>query len=86
LSSAEVRRPALLQIVGDAALRTHSSLGPSEARWNICYADGHAKFTRDVDGGPFQQQPYAWNWYNPALPVDVEKPCVPDCAAEAAHE
>ena len=87
VSLAEVRRPALLNIAGDNWIQNHSRRVPSEARWNVCYADGHAKFTRWVnDWLPPQQKQYTWNHFNPALPVDLEKPCVPDCAAEAAQE
>src|SRR5262249_15318114 len=86
MSLAEIGRPALLNIAGDNWVENHSRHDPSEARWNVCYADGHAKFTRWVDEWlPFPQEPYSWNQYNPALPVDMEKPCVPNCAAEAAQ-
>jgi prepilin-type processing-associated H-X9-DG protein len=87
LTIAEIHRPSLLNIAWDAASRTHSDVSPGTDRRNVCYADGHAKFTHEWGGWlPFEQQRSAWNWYNPALPVDLEKPCVPDCAAEAARE
>jgi prepilin-type processing-associated H-X9-DG protein len=82
----EVLRPAFLWMVADLN-PVHSSTAPSELRINICFADGHAKFTRFISFGVAKQQqrPWGWNWYNPRLPVDVEKPCSPTCAEEAAH-
>lgn len=86
LSLAAVSRPSLLTITGDGVIQNHARLLPEEARWNACYADGHVKFTRWVDTwASADQQPYFWNLANPALPVNIEKPCSPDCATEAAQ-
>jgi hypothetical protein len=87
LSLAAVREPALLQIAGDTNTATpHASIVPGTYRWNSVYADGHAKFSRFMDWWlPPQQQPWAWNLYNPTRPVDPETPCSPTCAEQAAR-
>jgi prepilin-type N-terminal cleavage/methylation domain-containing protein len=98
LSQPEVDKPALLQMVMDQFIDVHSTVGrsgkerkwadrPEEARWNIGYADGHAKFTRFVDHWvPREKGPWVWNQYNPARPVNLERPCSPTCAAEAMQD
>jgi prepilin-type N-terminal cleavage/methylation domain-containing protein len=87
LSLAEISRAALLPLVTDLSIEVHSRDSPDQARWNICYADGHARFTRYVDAWvPATQEPWVWNYYNPRQPVDVEKRCSPTCAEEAAHD
>jgi hypothetical protein len=86
LSMATVSKPADLQMIQDnwAAYHSGSPYGPGTARWNICYADGHAKFSHYVDAWvPAAQKPWTWNLNNPALPVDVQKPCSPSCIAQA---
>jgi prepilin-type N-terminal cleavage/methylation domain-containing protein/prepilin-type processing-associated H-X9-DG protein len=84
LRLADVSRPALLQMVQDTWSEYHSSGNPR--RWNICYADGHAKFSLYLkDELPPNQRPWTWNFWNPARPVNVEAPCNPDCATEAAR-
>jgi prepilin-type N-terminal cleavage/methylation domain-containing protein len=85
VSLAAVSRPALLTIAGDDGVANRSRIVPGEARWNACYADGHAKFTRLLDWLPPAQGPHLWNWFNPTMPVDIEKPCVPTCTVEAAQ-
>jgi prepilin-type N-terminal cleavage/methylation domain-containing protein/prepilin-type processing-associated H-X9-DG protein len=85
LGIAEVNRPALLPMVIEWQL-FHSRLVPGEARYNLCFADGHAKFSRYVDMWlPDDQKPAIWNENNPREPLDVEKPCQPTCAEEAAR-
>jgi prepilin-type N-terminal cleavage/methylation domain-containing protein/prepilin-type processing-associated H-X9-DG protein len=87
---AEVSRPCLLQMFSDGVVNIHSGgidmlLHPELARRNVCFADGHAKYARNVDwsGAPPNQAPWNWNHWNPRQPVDVAKPCSPTCAEEA---
>jgi prepilin-type N-terminal cleavage/methylation domain-containing protein len=80
-------RPAEVQMIQDnwAAYHSPSPLASGTARWNIGYADGHVKFSRYVDAwAPADRQPWTWNFYNPASPVDVQTPCSAPCAQEAA--
>jgi prepilin-type N-terminal cleavage/methylation domain-containing protein/prepilin-type processing-associated H-X9-DG protein len=88
IAFAEVSRPALLPIVWE--YNAHHGTGAlwylGKEWYNIAYADGHARFTRTVDGDlPASQRPWYWNLYNPRRPVNVEKPCAPTCAGEAAR-
>jgi prepilin-type N-terminal cleavage/methylation domain-containing protein len=84
LSLASIRKPAELQLVGDNWTTNHTSGKQGEARWNICFADGHVKFTKYVDAGvPANQRPWTWNLFNPTTNVNVETPCTPTCAIQA---
>lgn len=87
LALAEISRPVLLPMASDDLGFAHSRLLPAEARKNICFTDGHAKFSRVLDYWlPPSRQPAQWDLYNPRQPVDVEKPCSPTCAEEAARD
>jgi prepilin-type N-terminal cleavage/methylation domain-containing protein/prepilin-type processing-associated H-X9-DG protein len=87
VSVSEVSRPALLQLLMDSSTKIHSEGTPGAARINIVYGDGHVRFTRWVDTWAAEdQRPFFWNLYNPRRPVDVEKPCAPTCAQQAAQE
>jgi prepilin-type N-terminal cleavage/methylation domain-containing protein/prepilin-type processing-associated H-X9-DG protein len=81
-----IRRPALLDIATDVELRYHAMVAQGSGQYNACYADGHVKFTRFLAGLPLEQNPYTWNQYNPAQPVNLEKPCSPTCAEEATRD
>jgi prepilin-type N-terminal cleavage/methylation domain-containing protein len=86
LSLAAISRPSLQYMTGDWYPYHAPNQKPGEAWWNVGYADGHAKFTRFVDWWvPEAQMPYQWNLYNPTQPVNMEKPCSPTCAEEAAR-
>jgi prepilin-type N-terminal cleavage/methylation domain-containing protein/prepilin-type processing-associated H-X9-DG protein len=76
ISEPEIRRPSLLQLGCDISSDVHAIL---QGRLNICFADGHARFIRLVG------LPWIWNSYNPRQPLDLEKPCSPTCAEEAAR-
>jgi len=81
-SIAVINKPTLLQMAQDNWVGMHTNQQPF--RWNIAYADGHAKFTLYVDLGlPVQKRPWGWNYCTPPQPVNLEKPCEPDCATEA---
>jgi prepilin-type N-terminal cleavage/methylation domain-containing protein len=83
---AEVSRPALLFINNDGWVDRHTAERPGEARWNIAFADGHVKFARWVDSWlPVKQRPWEWSLNNPWQPMDIETPCQPTCAEEAAR-
>jgi prepilin-type N-terminal cleavage/methylation domain-containing protein len=85
LRVAEVPRPALLPMIGDT-FSTHAGDGRTRetSRYNNCFADGHAKFSRYVDPWVnYEQAPWEWDYWNPRLPVDMEKPCQPNCREEA---
>jgi prepilin-type N-terminal cleavage/methylation domain-containing protein len=80
-----ISQPALLPLAQDNWVANHTSGQQGEARWNIAYADGHAKFSRYVDGWlPPNLRPWWWNLCNPDRPVSVEERC-PDagCASMA---
>jgi type II secretory pathway pseudopilin PulG len=82
---ATVARPSLLQMVQDNWAAYHSVVQKGQARWNICYADGHAKFSHYIDGwAPANRQSWTWNLYNPGMPLNVERPCEQTCAQDAA--
>jgi prepilin-type N-terminal cleavage/methylation domain-containing protein/prepilin-type processing-associated H-X9-DG protein len=83
-SLATLQRPAEVQMVQDNWAAYHTSGAQGQSRWNICYADGHAKFSHYVDAWvPARNQPWTWNLYNPARPVSVERACSPDCATQS---
>jgi prepilin-type N-terminal cleavage/methylation domain-containing protein/prepilin-type processing-associated H-X9-DG protein len=80
----DISAPAFLQMAQDNWVAMHTSVPPH--RWNIAFADGHAKFSKWVDAGlPIARRPWGWNYCNPHRPVNVEKPCEPDCATEAGR-
>jgi prepilin-type N-terminal cleavage/methylation domain-containing protein/prepilin-type processing-associated H-X9-DG protein len=85
-SLATLSRPAEVQMVQDNWAAYHSDGTQGRARWNICYADGHAKFSHYLDAWlPTNQRPWTWNLYNPGRSVNVERACAPDCATESAR-
>jgi prepilin-type N-terminal cleavage/methylation domain-containing protein len=94
LRLADISKPVLLPMVSDNNFyhsgemwETLSSGPPRQVRWNVCYVDGHTRFTLFVDTWTkWEQAPWTWDEYNPRQPVDVEKPCRPTCAAEAAQD
>jgi prepilin-type N-terminal cleavage/methylation domain-containing protein/prepilin-type processing-associated H-X9-DG protein len=84
-SLAALTRPAEVQMVQDNWAAYHTSGAQGQSRWNICFADGHAKFTHYVDAWvPTDQRPWTWNLYNPARSVNVERACSPTCAQQSA--
>ena len=85
-SLAAIARPAELQVTGDNWTNVHSSGKAGEARWNMCFADGHAKFTKYADAGqPTNRQPWIWNLFNAERNVNIETPCTPDCVTASAR-
>jgi prepilin-type N-terminal cleavage/methylation domain-containing protein len=74
---AAVSAPAHLQMVQDNWTNMHT-LGEPVPWWNICFADGHAKFTRYLDHRPGNttskpwQGPWGWNFCNPHDPQPVD--------------
>jgi prepilin-type N-terminal cleavage/methylation domain-containing protein len=82
LRLADISAPAFLQMAQDNWAAMHSSA--QGWRWNVAFADGHAKFSKWIDFGlPVPRRPWGWNYCNPHRPVNIEKPCDPDCATEA---
>jgi prepilin-type N-terminal cleavage/methylation domain-containing protein/prepilin-type processing-associated H-X9-DG protein len=80
---AAIVRPANLQLCQDNNILIHSVAGQNN-RWNVCFADGHAKFTKSVEGPlPNPQKPWTYNTRYPPGSVNVEIPCNPDCATVA---
>ena len=79
LAVAAVSSPANLQLVQDNWTAMHTK-GETPWRWQICFADGHAKMTTYVDGEPGNrtkhpwQGPWGWNFCNPRDPVPVDQP------------
>jgi prepilin-type N-terminal cleavage/methylation domain-containing protein len=79
LPEAAVSAPANLQLVQDNWTDMHTK-GERPARWQICFADGHAKMTTFVDGEPGNrtskpwQGPWGWNFCNPRDPLPVDQP------------
>jgi prepilin-type N-terminal cleavage/methylation domain-containing protein len=79
---AAIEAPSSLQMVQDNWVAMHT---PNESVlwWNICFADGHAKFTRWIDFAPGNatkhpwQGPWGWNFCNPQTPIAVDAP-LPD--------
>lgn len=85
MTMAQISRPALLQMAYDWGSLLER-WAPEEARRTICFADGHAKFTRyGTAWEPQPRNPWGWNLNNPSRPLDLEKPCSPSCAEEAAR-
>jgi prepilin-type N-terminal cleavage/methylation domain-containing protein/prepilin-type processing-associated H-X9-DG protein len=85
LSLAGVSRPALLQMAWDLE-SGHTSVAPGETRRNVCFADGHAKFTRVLTlPRAREQSPWLWNQFNPRNPLHLEAQCSPTCREEAAR-
>jgi prepilin-type processing-associated H-X9-DG protein len=88
LSLAAITRPAQLQMTWDWSNWYHHTSVEKGGLWvNVCFADGHAKFTHNLndEGIPAAQAPYWWNLFNPQQPVDLEKSCSPSCAEEAVE-
>jgi len=79
LSLAAVSAPANLQLVQDNWTDMHTK-GERPPRWNICFADGHAKLTTFVDWQPGNVTkhpwggPWGWNFCNPQDPLPVDQP------------
>jgi prepilin-type N-terminal cleavage/methylation domain-containing protein len=79
LAEAAVSAPANLQLVQDNWADMHTK-GETPRRWQICFADGHAKMTTYVDGEPGNrtnkpwQGPWGWNFCNPQNPLPVDQP------------
>lgn len=85
-SLASIARPAELQLVNDNWASYHSAGTQGNARWNIAFADGHAKFSHYVDTWVAPaSRPWTWNLYNPSAAVDVNRACAPDCATQSAQ-
>jgi prepilin-type N-terminal cleavage/methylation domain-containing protein/prepilin-type processing-associated H-X9-DG protein len=83
---ATLQRPADTQLIQDNWAAYHSDGTQGKARWNIGFADGHVKFSHYVDGWvPTANRPWTWNLYNPAMAVDVNRACAPNCATQAAQ-
>jgi prepilin-type N-terminal cleavage/methylation domain-containing protein len=84
LTQASVGAPAVLQMVQDNWVAMHTN-GENVLWWNICFADGHSKFTRWIDFQPGNatkkpwQGPWGWNFCNPQNPLPVDAP-LPDGA------
>jgi hypothetical protein len=76
---AAVDSPANLQLVQDNWADMHTR-GERPRRWQICFADGHAKMTTFVDFEPGNatrkpwQGPWGWNFCNPQHPLPVDQP------------
>jgi prepilin-type N-terminal cleavage/methylation domain-containing protein len=76
---AAIEAPSALQMVQDNWVAMHT---PNESVlwWNICFADGHAKFTRWIDFDSANatkhpwQGPWGWNFCNPQTPLAVDAP------------
>jgi prepilin-type N-terminal cleavage/methylation domain-containing protein/prepilin-type processing-associated H-X9-DG protein len=80
---AAIQHPANLQICQDNNILIHSVAGQNN-RWNVCFGDGHAKFTKSVEGTlPNAKKPWTYNCRYPPGSVNVEVPCEPDCATQA---
>jgi prepilin-type N-terminal cleavage/methylation domain-containing protein len=76
LTLASIAAPASLPMTQDNWVANHTSGQQGEARWNITYADGHAKFSRYVDAWlPTNRRPWWWDLCNPQRPISVETPC-----------
>jgi prepilin-type N-terminal cleavage/methylation domain-containing protein/prepilin-type processing-associated H-X9-DG protein len=74
---ASISRPASLQMIQDNWVASHTpGLTGGQRRWNIAFADGHAKFTRYNDKGGDTKNPQLNPWYYnlwfPRDPVNVE--------------
>jgi prepilin-type N-terminal cleavage/methylation domain-containing protein len=76
LKLASISAPANLPMTQDNWVANHTSGRQGEARWNITYADGHAKFARYVDAWvSASRAPWWWDLCNPDRPISVEEPC-----------
>jgi prepilin-type N-terminal cleavage/methylation domain-containing protein len=79
LTLAAVSAPASLQLVQDNWSDMHTK-NEKPPRWNICFADGHAKLTTYVDWEPGNKTshawggPWGWNFCNPQQPIPVDQP------------
>jgi prepilin-type N-terminal cleavage/methylation domain-containing protein len=79
LAVASVSAPANLQLVQDNWTDMHTK-GERPPRWQICFADGHAKMTTFVDWEPGNRTskpwggPWGWNFCNPQNPLPVDQP------------
>jgi len=81
MSIGAIAAPANLQVCGDNWVAMHTN-GETPGRWNIVFADGHAKFTiwqdgiqrTDVSWKTPWLGPWGWNYCNPQDPVDVNAP------------
>jgi prepilin-type N-terminal cleavage/methylation domain-containing protein/prepilin-type processing-associated H-X9-DG protein len=83
---AGLQRPAECWVIGDMFLNHHGSIRQGEGRWNLAFADGHAKFSRYADdAGTRAQHPFEWGMWNPGLAVDVNRLCQPDCKTQALN-
>jgi len=83
-SLASIGRPAEVQMVQDNWAAYHTTGAQGQSRWNIGYADGHLKFSHYVDAWvPLANRPWTWNLFNPGRPVNVERACAPNCAAQS---
>jgi hypothetical protein len=77
ISQAAVSAPANLQLVQDNWADMHTR-GETVRRWNICFADGHTKFTiwNDWQGANMTSKPWkgpwGWNFCNPQDPLPVD--------------
>jgi hypothetical protein len=78
---APLAHPAECPLAHDYFLNFHSEA--SNWRWNVVFADGHAKLSKYVDTGICSTCPYYWDLYNPMNAVDVNRPCQPDCKTQA---
>jgi prepilin-type N-terminal cleavage/methylation domain-containing protein len=84
LTLAEVNGPTLLQMVYHAGWVPHRML--IKKRFITCFADGHVKLARMDPRTARDQAPWLWNEWNPRKPLNVEGPCSPTCAEEAAKQ
>jgi len=67
LKTSMIARPSNLQMVQDNWVATHTSGQQGVWRWNICYADGHAKFTKYIKAS------WDYNFYYPRTPCELER-------------
>jgi prepilin-type N-terminal cleavage/methylation domain-containing protein/prepilin-type processing-associated H-X9-DG protein len=77
VTTAAIDRVANLQMIQDNWVASHTAgLTGGQRRWNIAFADGHAKFTRYMDQGGdtknAQLNPWYYNLWYPKTPVNVE--------------
>jgi type II secretory pathway pseudopilin PulG len=87
LTLSSITKPATEFLAQDNWTSLHSSGTQADNRWNVVFGDGHAKYTKFIDGAVTNaaQKPWAWDYNNPSTPVDVETPCSPDCKTVAAQ-
>jgi len=65
LKTALITKPSNLQMLQDNWVATHSK-GERPYRWNVCFADGHAKFTKYIKAS------WDYNFYYPRTPCELE--------------